>query len=35
VEKNTVHGSDSPDAAKVEIAYFFRDTELHPYAHRR
>lgn len=31
VEKNTVHGSDSPENAKVEIAYFFRETELHPY----
>jgi nucleoside-diphosphate kinase len=35
VEKNTVHGSDSPDTAKAEIAYFFRDTELHPYVYRR
>jgi nucleoside-diphosphate kinase len=35
VEKNTVHGSDSPDTAKAEIAYFFRETELHPYAYRR
>ncbi|HXX31979.1 MAG TPA: nucleoside-diphosphate kinase [Myxococcaceae bacterium] len=35
VEKNTVHGSDSAETAKTEIAYFFRETELHPYAHRR
>ncbi|MBI5493741.1 MAG: nucleoside-diphosphate kinase [Deltaproteobacteria bacterium] len=28
VEKNTVHGSDSPENAKIEIAYFFRTTEL-------
>src|SRR5688500_11171408 len=28
VEKNTVHGSDSPENAKIEIAYFFRDTEI-------
>ena len=35
VEKNTVHGSDSPDTAKAEIAYFFSDIELHPYAYRR
>jgi nucleoside-diphosphate kinase len=35
VEKNTVHGSDGPETAKTEIAYFFRDTELHPYPHRR
>src|SRR4051812_30961114 len=27
VEKNTVHGSDSLDNAKSEIAYFFRETE--------
>jgi nucleoside-diphosphate kinase len=35
VEKNTVHGSDGPETAKAEIAYFFRDTELHPYGYRR
>ena len=35
VEKNTVHGSDGPETAKAEIAYFFRETELHPYAYRR
>jgi nucleoside-diphosphate kinase len=35
VEKNTVHGSDSPDTATVEIAYFFRETEITPYAYRR
>ncbi|MGO8971158.1 MAG: nucleoside-diphosphate kinase [Myxococcaceae bacterium] len=35
VEKNTVHGSDGPDTAKAEIAYFFRETELHPYVYRR
>lgn len=32
VEKNTVHGSDSPENAKVEIAYFFRETETVKYA---
>jgi nucleoside-diphosphate kinase len=31
VEKNTVHGSDSPENARTEIAYFFRDTEIQPY----
>ena len=31
VEKNTVHGSDSPENAKIEIAYFFRDTEIQKY----
>lgn len=35
VEKNTVHGSDGPETAKTEIAYFFRETELHPYGYRR
>lgn len=28
IEANTVHGSDSPDNAKTEIAYFFAQTEL-------
>jgi len=31
VEKNTVHGSDSVDNAKIEIAYFFRETEIQKY----
>ena len=35
VEKNTVHGSDSPENAKIEIAYFFRDTEITPYVTKR
>lgn len=30
IDANTVHGSDGPDTAKVEIAYFFRSTELCP-----
>ena len=29
IEQNVVHGSDAPEAAAVEIAYFFRTTELH------
>ena len=29
IEQNTVHGSDSPENAAIEIAYFFRTTELH------
>ena len=29
IEQNVVHGSDAPDTAAVEIAYFFRTTELH------
>ena len=28
IEANTVHGSDSPDAAKQEIAFFFPDAEI-------
>jgi nucleoside-diphosphate kinase len=28
VEKNAVHGSDSPDTAKWEIAYFFGELEI-------
>jgi nucleoside-diphosphate kinase len=30
IEQNVVHGSDAPDTAAREIAYFFADTELHP-----
>jgi len=29
IGENTVHGSDAPETAAVEIAYFFRETELH------
>ncbi len=28
VGENTVHGSDAPETAKIEIAYFFSETEL-------
>ncbi len=28
VGENTVHGSDAPDTARTEIAYFFAETEL-------
>jgi len=28
IERNAVHGSDSPENAAIEIAYFFRSTEL-------
>jgi nucleoside-diphosphate kinase len=28
IEANTVHGSDSPENAAKEIAYFFSDTQL-------
>jgi nucleoside-diphosphate kinase len=30
VEENAVHGSDAPETAKVEIAFFFRDNEVCP-----
>ena len=29
IEANVVHGSDSPDTAKVEVEYFFPDMVLH------
>ncbi|MGP8034950.1 MAG: nucleoside-diphosphate kinase [Steroidobacteraceae bacterium] len=32
IEQNVVHGSDAPDTAAREIAYFFSTTELHPRA---
>jgi nucleoside-diphosphate kinase len=28
VGENAVHGSDAPETARVEIAYFFRETEI-------
>lgn len=28
IERNAVHGSDGPDTARVEIAYFFNATEI-------
>jgi nucleoside-diphosphate kinase len=31
IEKNTVHGSDSPENAKSEIAYFFSETAICSY----
>ena len=30
IDENAVHGSDGPDTAKVEIAYFFSDNEICP-----
>jgi nucleoside-diphosphate kinase len=30
IERNVVHGSDSPETAAQEIAFFFSGTELHP-----
>ena len=35
IDANTVHGSDSLDNAKTEISYFFRATELFPYAWKK
>ncbi|HET8541453.1 MAG TPA: nucleoside-diphosphate kinase [Anaeromyxobacter sp.] len=31
IEKNTVHGSDSAENAKIEVAYFFPEIEILPY----
>lgn len=31
IDKNTVHGSDSLENAKIEVAYFFRETEIQSY----
>ena len=28
IDANAVHGSDAPETAKVEIAYFFNATEV-------
>jgi nucleoside-diphosphate kinase len=28
IDENAVHGSDGPDTAKIEVAYFFKDSEL-------
>ena len=30
IDENAVHGSDGPDTAKAEIAYFFKPEELCP-----
>jgi nucleoside-diphosphate kinase len=35
IEANTVHGSDSQENAKIEIAYFFAQTELVKYDWQR
>ncbi len=34
IDQNTVHGSDSLENAKNEIAYFFRETEIHSYEYQ-
>jgi nucleoside-diphosphate kinase len=35
VQRNTVHGSDSPENARIEISYFFRETEISAYEWKR
>ncbi len=30
VERNAVHGSDAPDTARAEVAYFFAEADLVP-----
>jgi nucleoside-diphosphate kinase len=30
VEKNVVHGSDSPETARTEVAFFFKEQEILP-----
>jgi nucleoside-diphosphate kinase len=30
IDENAVHGSDGPDTAKNEVAYFFNDNEICP-----
>jgi nucleoside-diphosphate kinase len=30
IDENAVHGSDAPETAKTEIAYFFKEDELCP-----
>src|SRR5512139_1629731 len=31
IERNTVHGSDAPETARTEVAYFFREVDLQSY----
>jgi nucleoside-diphosphate kinase len=31
IEKNTVHGSDSAENAKIEVSYFFPEVQIHSY----
>jgi nucleoside-diphosphate kinase len=35
IERNSVHGSDAPETARVETAYFFRSLEQHAYDWKR
>jgi nucleoside-diphosphate kinase len=34
IERNIVHGSDAPETAAFEIAYFFNALEIHPHERR-
>ncbi len=29
IEKNAIHGSDSPETARTEVAFFFKSQEIH------
>jgi nucleoside-diphosphate kinase len=31
IEKNTVHGSDSVENARIEVSYFFPEVQIHAY----
>ena len=33
IDENAVHGSDAPETAAQEIAYFFSQIEIHPRTH--
>ncbi len=35
IEKNTVHGSDSPENAKVEVGYFFSEVDVTSYSWKK
>jgi nucleoside-diphosphate kinase len=35
IEKNTVHGSDSPENARIEVSYFFPEVQIHAYEWKR
>ncbi len=35
IEKNTVHGSDSPETARTEISYFFPEVAICAYTWKR
>ena len=35
IERNTVHSSDSLENARIEVSYFFRETEIVAYPWKR